>query len=199
MLEGLAQKLFVDDYRYAARATGLLDPENAEKAYTDLRANLDALAKAPMVDGYSAMPAYGTIDSLSEHYAKMLEATNPAYRQVWDVVADVDPSGQTDLYKDALAYTVLHSQIDEWVEDMVAQQEKVWSSLTEIHTGDKLTETIQQHIDASEVLVDAYRELQRAYGIIFAERFAMRGADPNLVTKLSNITASNIGPELKIP
>ncbi|MCP5522197.1 MAG: hypothetical protein H7A46_11695 [Verrucomicrobiales bacterium] len=123
-LEGLREKLFVDDWRLAAHYAPSIDASKAEEALASLIDTPGTTEIAAVLDRYSrsAQPAAsGDGDSLADHYQRLLEGRNPEYRQVAEVVdAHLSYPGQSaedDLLKDAAMYVALRTQAIEWWEE----------------------------------------------------------------------------------
>jgi hypothetical protein len=204
-LDGLQRKLFMEDYAYAALATGKLDASQAGAAYEKLSANLKASPVAPSVtpvkdplpvDQYAA-------DKLNAHYMTMFGSENDSYSNVWRAVSSFSPNAtQTDLFMDALAYAALRCEAATWIETEKQHcQETLARMAKTMDDPARSAVAMKSYSDLSNNEVNDLMLLQEAYRHVFAFRFANNhGLDPiPIMPVLDKIIVHNIGPELVIP
>lgn len=191
LLDSLASKLFSNDYRYAARATGALDPEQAQVAYQKLKAQADGLP-----DHYEPLAVFTLAPGpaaplLAESHARMMTNPNPAYRRVWEIVEQYDPyANQTDLWKDALFYAASHAMLNDWMR----REMKLLETYTLPGADESFRQLAEQGFrDSVMEVLDHMTQAQAAYQEVFAERFRARGLDPELAEALKDLNMGDVG------
>jgi hypothetical protein len=88
VLGGLAEKLFMDDYRYAARATGALDADHARAAYFTVATNVWRAPQDSLPTSITEqdVPPGSAAKQMAAHSAGCLRNPQRFYRLVWDVI-----------------------------------------------------------------------------------------------------------------
>jgi hypothetical protein len=184
MLASLGKKLFVNDYRYAALATGAVEAEDAEPVYTAITGNMDTLP--PPEQLYTPDESMAGSPTLSERYQTLVKSSNPAYREIWSLVSHYDPAGETDLFMDALIFAAFNSSLDNLIR-IAAESADIEES-----------EHPQGGPGSSSWNVGSWRLAQDSLRNVFSERFNARGIDPLMIIALTQVKASG-GPDLVIP
>lgn len=206
LLHGLQRKLFVDDYAYACLLTDKLDPEKAGKAYDEVTRKLEGFPDQPPVSGGSGNPRPTdsvSVERMQEKYAEMLNSQNPGYSNVLTLVAGYNASVlNTDLFKDALSYVGLQTEVRQWID---VELEDTRKSLAKLRTGIKdaarLASAVSGLEDLSQGMVNDFQRLQASYRTVFTFRMVENhGMDG--VSAVQNLDQANLpgaGPELTIP
>ena len=208
LLEGLARKLFMDDYRYAALATGEMDAAGAEAAYDALAARVSATTVYPAEFDMSVdlepvelsdhdLPPL-TVERMAEHHAAfMSNAANPVYQTVWAAVEPYDPSAQTDLYKDALLFAAQHAEMTEWIDREKKELLVAIDRMGEISSDpDQFERSMQSHREMTDRMISEYAYVQEATQQIFEERFRARGIeDPEFIQQLKGLAMQQTLPD----
>lgn len=188
LLAGIGRKLFMDDWHYAALAMGELDPAQAEAAYQALMPNASNTVERPVVTGagqpvrepvqlaQTQLPAAAS-EALTEHTTGMVNAThNPVYGQVWEQVKVYDPHAQTDLFKDALLFTAMYAQMNEWIQQEAVTRAETYAQLTQLDVNpDQLQRSVESYQDISDNFTAEYGAVQASLQNVFLERFRSRG------------------------
>jgi hypothetical protein len=194
LMIAVGRKLFIDDYRYAARATGTLDPERGQEVYDRFQENV---TNQPIVEvrlPEQALPPGFAAELLAEHYEAMFRNPNPVYKEIWEIIAPYDPGAETDLLKDALGYATLYMQVEEWRGQIVDMQHEEAIRSAELAQDPTVMQT---RIDSFNELGDArlseYVFLQAALQNLFMERFRSRGIEPEIIHSLRGLPMDGVG------
>jgi len=167
--------------------------------------NLQQMAEVPnAVPSGERLPLEGAVaETMSKSYETMLAGPNEGYSNVWNVVSNFDPGGQsTDSFKDALAYVALRSELKGWLEAEEQQRAETIAALSAKWLDPQFAATASaSREEVSRDQVAELMQVQAAYHDVFAFRYLDRQgleALPMLI-QLDRITVTGIGPELVVP
>ncbi|MGD0539723.1 MAG: hypothetical protein ABSC03_19000 [Verrucomicrobiota bacterium] len=182
-----------------------MDTRHAAQAASTLMTNLQQMAEVPnAVPSGERLPLEGAVaETMSKSYETMLAGPNEGYSNVWNVVSNFDPGGQsTDSFKDALAYVALRSELKGWLEAEEQQRAETIAALSAKWLDPQFAATASaSREEVSRDQVAELMQVQAAYHDVFAFRYLDRQgleALPMLI-QLDRITVTGIGPELVVP
>ena len=71
-------------------------------------------------------------DRMSDHYQTLLRNQNEGYSNIWRAVSAFSPNVlSSDLFKDALAYVALRTEVNEWMNEEIKDLQTVLARQTE--------------------------------------------------------------------
>jgi hypothetical protein len=213
LLSGLSRRLFVEDYRYAAYATGALDHNDAVEIYEQLLTNLKEKKAIDPLESVEPVLLPGTT-RMADYYMPKLE--DPMFKEVWEHVVQYDPVGTTDVFKDALLFAGLNSEMRAWIEEKEEERRQVIQRhaayVNDLVNSEGLSaadrRSLFDNVDTSalrdiynsiENNLRDYHAVQSAYRNIFTKRFWSKGVDPAVLDSLVTIDVMPIGEAVTVP
>ncbi len=205
LLDGLQRKLFIDDYTYAALATGKMDSTRATEVFGKLVEKLRQLQHVPvqLPSEEAARSDNHVADRMSSHYQALLQSQNEGYSNVYKTVSAFSPNVlSSDLFKDALAYVALRTEVNEWMDEEIKDRQTVLARQTEHIKNAQLAGTSSANYEAvSQSQVANLMRVQGAYHNVFSFRLAdNHGLEAGpVLTELDKLKLAGVGPELIVP
>jgi hypothetical protein len=198
-LNGLKEKLFIDDYRFIATSLGV-DCAGAKAAFDQVNGAIEVRAKRPIPDGGSAM---GNVQSnaLADHCKRMIEESgNPGYSNIAGVFLSrgIEDASQSQLLLDAMSYVAIKTYTEEELEEDIrhsAGMRKRLDAEFGAGGGDGYAKAASETVSQLTQVLDAYKS-------VYQRRMTrhLGAAGDGIMEALGQLKLNNVNfLELRVP
>ena len=162
-LNGLKEKLFIDDYRFIATSLGV-DCAGAKAAFDQVNGAIEVRAERPIPDVGSAM---GNVQSnaLADHCKRMIEESgNPGYSNIAGVFLSrgIEDASQSQLLLDAMSYVTFKTYTEEELEEDIRHSAGIRKRLDAEFGdggGDGYAKAASETVSQLTQVLDAYKSV----------------------------------------
>jgi hypothetical protein len=199
-LNGLKEKLFIDDYRFIATSLGV-DCAVAKAAFDQVNGAIEVRAERPVPDAGSAI---GNVQSnaLADHCKRLIEESgNPGYSNVAGVFVSrgIEGASQNQLLLDAVIYVAAKTDLEQVLEENIRHDAGIRKQLDaefgDQKTGEEWAKVAEESVSESAHVLDAYQS-------IFQRRLTrhLGAAGDGIMEALGQLKLNNVNfLELRVP
>ena len=199
-LNGLKEKLFIDDYRFIATSLGV-DCAGAKAAFDQVNAAIEVRAERPIPDVGSAM---GNVQSnaLADHCKRMIEESgNPGYSNIAGVFVSrgIEGASQNQLLLDAVIYVAAKTDLEQVLEEDIRHdagiRKRLDAEFGDQKIGEEWAKVAEESVSESTHVLDAYQS-------IFQRRLTrhLGAAGDGIMEALGQLKLNNVNfLELRVP
>ena len=199
-LNGLKEKLFIDDYRFIATSLGV-DCAGAKAAFDQVNGATEIRAERPPPDPGAAM---GNVQSnaLADHCKRLIEESgNPGYSNVAGVFVSrgIEGASQNQLLLDAVIYVAAKTDLEQVLEENIRHDAGIRKQLDaefgDQKTGEEWAKVAEESVSESTHVLDAYKS-------IFQRRLTrhLGAAGDDMMEALGQLKLNNVNfLELRVP
>ena len=199
-LNGLKEKLFIDDYRFIATSLGV-DCAGAKAAFDQVNGATEIRAERPPPDAGAAM---GNVQSnaLADHCKRLIEESgNPGYSNVAGVFVSrgIEGASQNQLLLDAVIYVAAKTDLEQVLEENIRHDAGIRKQLDaefgDQKTGKEWAKVAEESVSESTHVLDAYKS-------IFQRRLTrhLGAAGDGMMEALGQLKLNNVNfLELRVP
>ncbi len=197
-LDGLQQKLFLNDYAYAARFSDL-KCEGAGEAFEQLSAapKENSSSPPPTADAEALAPD----DPLYERYSQLLSSGTAGYSNILQSFAHTEANPlRGQLFMDGCVYVGLKSYLEGVMADDARHSAAAVKALKTSPDRNGVSLSASYQASAAEESAEM-KEVLRSYRAIFQQRWASELGDEAalILDRLEPLQLNATGPELTIP
>lgn len=199
-LNGLKEKLFIDDYRFIAASLGV-DCAGAKAAFDQVNGATEIRAERPPPDAGAAM---GNVQSnaLADHCKRLIEESgNPGYSNVAGVFVSrgIEGASQNQLLLDAVIYVAAKTDLEQVLEEDIRHdagiRKRLDAEFGDQKIGEEWAKVAEESVSESNHVLDAYQS-------IFQRRLTrhLGAAGDGIMEALGQLKLNNVNfLELRVP
>lgn len=199
-LNGLKEKLFIDDYRFIATSLGV-DCAGAKAAFDQVNGATEIRAERPVPDAGAGM---GNVQSnvLADHCKRLIEESgNPGYSNVAGVFLSrgIEGASQNQLLLDAVIYVAAKTDLEQVLEEDIRHdagiRKRLDAEFGDQKTGEEWAKVAEESVSESTHVLDAYQS-------IFQQRMTrhLGAAGDGIMEALGQLKLNNVNfLELRVP
>ena len=199
-LNGLKEKLFIDDYRFIATSLGV-DCAGAKAAFDQVNGATEIRAERPPPDAGAAM---GNVQSnaLADHCKRLIEESgNPGYSNVAGVFVSrgIEGASQNQLLLDAVIYVAAKTDLEQVLEENIRHdagiRKRLDAEFGDQKIGKEWAKVAEESVSESTHVLDAYKS-------IFQRRLTrhLGAAGDGMMEALGQLKLNNVNfLELRVP
>ena len=199
-LNGLKEKLFIDDYRFIATSLGV-DCAGAKAAFDQVNGAIEVRAERPVSDPGSAM---GNVQSnaLADHCKRLIEESgNPGYSNIAGVFVSrgIEGASQNQPLLDAVIYVAAKTDLEQVLEEDIRHdagiRKRLDAEFGDQKIGEEWAKVAEESVSESNHVLDAYQS-------IFQRRLTrhLGAAGDGIMEALGQLKLNNVNfLELRVP
>ena len=163
-LNGLKEKLFIDDYRFIATSLGV-DCAGAKAAFDQVNGAIEVRAERPVSEARSAM---GNVQSnaLADHCKRLIEESgNPGYSNIAGVFVSrgIEGASQNQLLLDAVIYVAAKTDLEQVLEEDIRHdagiRKRLDAEFGDQKIGEEWAKVAEESVSESNHVLDAYQSI----------------------------------------
>ena len=199
-LNGLKEKLFIDDYRFIATSLGV-DCAGAKAAFDQVNGATEIRAERPPPDAGAAMRNVQS-NALADHCKRLIEESgNPGYSNVAGVFVSrgIEGASQNQLLLDAVIYVAAKTDLEQVLEEDIRHdagiRKRLDAEFGDQKTGEEWAKVAEESVSESTHVLDAYQS-------IFQRRLTrhLGAAGDGIMEALGQLKLNNVNfLELRVP
>jgi hypothetical protein len=199
-LNGLKEKLFIDDYRFIATSLGV-DCAGAKAAFDQVNGAIEVRAERRVPDAGAGM---GNVQSnvLADHCKRLIEESgNPGYSNVAGVFLSrgIEGASQNQLLLDAVIYVAAKTDLEQVLEEDIRHdagiRKRLDAEFGDQKIGEEWAKVAEESVSESNHVLDAYQS-------IFQRRLTrhLGAAGDGIMEALGQLKLNNVNfLELSVP
>jgi len=199
-LNGLKEKLFIDDYRFIATSLGV-DCAGAKAAFDQVNGATEIRAERPPPDAGAAMRNVQS-NALADHCKRLIEESgNPGYSNVAGVFVSrgIEGASQNQLLLDAVIYVAAKTDLEQVLEEDIRHdagiRKRLDAEFGDQKIGEEWAKVAEESVSESNHVLDAYQS-------IFQRRLTrhLGAAGDGIMEALGQLKLNNVNfLELRVP
>ena len=199
-LNGLKEKLFIDDYRFIATSLGV-DCAGAKAAFDQVNGATEIRAERPPPDAGAAMRNVQS-NALADHCKRLIEESgNPGYSNIAGVFVSrgIEGASQNQLLLDAVIYVAAKTDLEQVLEEDIRHdagiRKRLDAEFGDQKIGEEWAKVAEESVSESTHVLDAYQS-------IFQRRLTRRlgAAGDGIMEALGQLKLNNVNfLELSVP